>query len=110
MRSRTSHWEGACSPSPSSQLAGSPPRCVATPRRAAPCASWSHCAAVRALAPSRLGSVTVLGTPSNLIFEEMPLPGTAPAALVYAELLTTGGERAREAAEIVRSRYLPGFL
>lgn len=62
------------------------------------------------LAPSSLGSVTVLGTPSNLIFEEMPLPGTAPAALVYAELLTTGGERAREAAEIVRSRYLPGFL
>jgi hypothetical protein len=43
------------------------------------------------------------------MFDEMPLPGTAPAALVYAELLTTGGERAREAAEIVRTRYLPGF-
>ncbi len=61
------------------------------------------------LAPSPQGILTVLQAPSTLMFDEMPLPGTAPAALVYAELLITGGERAREAAEIVRARYLPGF-
>jgi hypothetical protein len=62
------------------------------------------------LAPSDEGSVTVLMTPGPVIFEHMPSPGIAPAALVYAELLAEGGERAREAAELVRKQYLASSL
>lgn len=58
------------------------------------------------LAPSDQGSLTVLTAPGPVIFDHMPAPGVAPAALVYAELLAEGGERAREAAEVVRKKYL----
>lgn len=61
------------------------------------------------LAPSPQGSLIVMLAPGPVVFEDMPLPGTAPAALVYAELLASGGERAREAAEVVRERCLPGI-
>jgi hypothetical protein len=58
------------------------------------------------LAPSAEGSFSVLWAPGPVVFDEAPMPGIAPAPLVYAELLHSGGERAREAAEIVRERYL----
>jgi hypothetical protein len=58
------------------------------------------------LAPSDDGSVTVLLSPGPVIFDHMPMPGTAPAAVVYAELLAEGGERARETAELIRTKYL----
>jgi hypothetical protein len=58
------------------------------------------------LAPTADGSVTVLMSPAPVIFDHMPMPGTAPPALVYAELLAEGGERAREAAELIRTKFL----
>jgi hypothetical protein len=61
------------------------------------------------LAPSPQGSVTVLVGPGPVVFEAALLSGTAPPVLVYAELLATGGEREREAAEIIRARYLEGL-
>jgi hypothetical protein len=61
------------------------------------------------LGPGPEGSLTVLLTPGPVVFDAAPKPGVAPAPLVYAELLHGGGERAREAAEIVRERYLPKF-
>jgi hypothetical protein len=61
------------------------------------------------LAPSAEGSLTVLLAPGPLVFEAAPKPGVAPAPLVYAELLHSGGERAREAAEKVRARYMSKF-
>ena len=60
------------------------------------------------LAPSPNGSVTVLLGPGPVVFEAAAL-GTAPPVLVYAELLASGGEREREAAEMIRARYLQGL-
>ena len=68
-----------------------------------------HLARELRLAPSREGRLTVLLAPGNAVFDAPPKPRVAPAPLVYAELLHGGGERAREAAEIVRERYLPDF-
>ncbi len=61
------------------------------------------------LAPTPEGSLTMLLAPGPIAFDAAPKAGVAPAALVYAELLAAGGERAGEAAERVRERYLAEF-
>lgn len=61
------------------------------------------------LAPSQDGILTVLLAPGPITFDAAPRPGVAPASLVYAELLSSGSERAREAAERVREQYLESY-
>jgi hypothetical protein len=51
------------------------------------------------------GPVVILGVPGPLGLEG-PAPHVAHPLLVYTELLVEGGERARESAEEIRSRYL----
>jgi hypothetical protein len=57
------------------------------------------------LLPAKDGPVVVLGVPGPLGLEG-PAPHVAHPLLVYTELLVEGDERAREAAEEIRSRYL----
>ena len=57
------------------------------------------------LLPARDGPIVVLGVPGPLGLEG-PAPHVAHPLLVYTELLVEGDERAREAAEEIRSRYL----
>jgi len=71
-----------------------------------------HVAANAAAMPRQLnllaakdGPVVVLGVPGPLGLEG-PAPHVAHPLLVYTELLVEGDERAREAAEEIRSRYL----
>jgi hypothetical protein len=55
--------------------------------------------------PDRAGPLVVLGSPGRLGLAG-PSKHTAHPLLVYAELLSEGSERAREAAERIRSRWL----
>jgi hypothetical protein len=55
--------------------------------------------------PGKDGPLIVLGVPGRVAFEGAK-PRTVHPLLVHTELLTTGGERAREAAEEVWNRYL----
>lgn len=55
--------------------------------------------------PAEDGPLIVLGVPGRVAFEGAK-PRTVHPLLVYAELLATGNERAREAAQEVWSRYL----
>jgi hypothetical protein len=55
--------------------------------------------------PGKDGPLTVLGVPGRVAFEGAK-PRTVHPLLVHTELLATGGERAREAAEEVWNRYL----
>lgn len=57
------------------------------------------------LLPAKDGLIVVLGVPGPLGLEG-PAPHVAHPLLVYTELLVEGDERAREAAEEIRSRYL----
>jgi hypothetical protein len=54
--------------------------------------------------PDRLGPLVVLGVPGPIAFEGA-LERTVHPLLVYTELLATGGERAREAAQELWTRY-----
>ena len=56
--------------------------------------------------PSKEGELFVLRTPGHIAFEGAA-PRTVHPLLVYTELLTEGTERAREAAELLRERFLP---
>jgi hypothetical protein len=55
--------------------------------------------------PAKDGPIVVLGIP-GLLGLQGPAPHIAHPLLVYTELLVEGDERAREAAEEIRSRYL----
>lgn len=55
--------------------------------------------------PAREGHLTVLGVPGPIALEGVT-PNTVHPLLVHAELLATGDDRAREAAQEVRQRYL----
>ena len=55
--------------------------------------------------PAQGGPLTILRLPGQIGFEGI-LPRTAHPLLVFTELLTTGKERAREAAQKIRERYL----
>lgn len=57
------------------------------------------------LLPAKDGPIVVLRVPGPLALEG-PAPHVAHPLLVYTELLAEGDERAREAAEEIRSRYL----
>lgn len=57
------------------------------------------------LLPAKDGPILVLGVPGPLGLEGLA-PHVAHPLLVYTELLVEGDERAREAAEEIRSRYL----
>jgi hypothetical protein len=59
---------------------------------------------LRAL-PAHDGPLTILRVPGKIGFEGV-LPRTVHPLLVFTELLTTGNERAREAAQEIRERYL----
>jgi hypothetical protein len=56
--------------------------------------------------PSKEGDLVVLRTPGHIAFDGAA-PRTVHPLLVYTELLTEGTERAREAAEMLRERFLP---
>jgi len=55
--------------------------------------------------PAEDGFLIILGVPGRVAFEGAK-PGTVHPLLVHTELLATGGERAREAAQEVWDRYL----
>ena len=55
--------------------------------------------------PARDGPLIILGVPGRIAFEGAK-PRTVHPLLVYTELLATGDERAREAAQEVWNRYL----
>jgi hypothetical protein len=55
--------------------------------------------------PSKDGELAVLRTPGRVTFEGA-VPRTVHPLLVYTELLTEGTDRAREAAGMIRERYL----
>jgi hypothetical protein len=55
--------------------------------------------------PAREGPLIVLGVPGRVAFEGAK-PRTVHPLLVHAELLATGHERAREAAQEVWNRYV----
>lgn len=57
------------------------------------------------LLPAKDGPIVVLGVPGPLGLAG-PAPHVAHPLLVYTELLVEGDERAREAAEEIRTRYL----
>lgn len=57
------------------------------------------------LAPAREGSITFLGIPGPLAFEDSERNAVHPL-LIYSELLASGEERARDAASRIRERYL----
>ena len=59
---------------------------------------------LRAL-PAQDGPLTILRAPGKIGFAGV-LPRTVHPLLVFTELLTTGNERAREAAQEIRERYL----
>ena len=59
---------------------------------------------LRAL-PAEDGPLTILRAPGKIGFEGI-LPKTVHPLLVFTELLVTGKERAREAAQEIRERYL----
>jgi len=59
---------------------------------------------LRAL-PAQDGPLTILRAPGKIGFEGI-LPRTVHPLLVFTELLATGKERAREAAQEIRERYL----
>jgi len=61
---------------------------------------------LRAL-PAQDGPLTILRAPGKIGFEGI-LPRTVHPLLVFTELLATGKERAREAAQEIRERYLEG--
>jgi hypothetical protein len=69
-------------------------------------ATWgkAHAHRLRAV-PSVDGPLVVLGIPGEIALRGA-LPTTVHPLLVYTELLTVGDERAREAAEEIRGRYL----
>ena len=56
--------------------------------------------------PSKEGDLVVLRTPGHIAFDGAA-PRTVHPLLVYTELLTEGTERAREAAGMLRERFLP---
>lgn len=59
------------------------------------------------LAPSGRGRLALHVAPGPVAFERAPAAGEcAHPLLVYTELMTTGDERAREAAQIIRARHL----
>jgi hypothetical protein len=60
--------------------------------------------AIRAL-PSTSGELTILRIPGRVAFNGRA-PRTVHPLLVYTELLSEGTERAREAAEMLRERFL----
>lgn len=53
------------------------------------------------------GPLTILRAPGKIGFEGA-LPRTVHPLLAFTELLATGKERAREAAQEIRERYLEG--
>jgi hypothetical protein len=57
------------------------------------------------LAPARSGSITFLGVPGPLAFEQRER-NTVHPLLIYSELLASGEERARDAARRIREQYL----
>jgi hypothetical protein len=59
---------------------------------------------LRAL-PAQDGPLTILRAAGKIGFEGI-LPKTVHPLLVFTELLATGKERAREAAQEIRERYL----
>jgi hypothetical protein len=63
---------------------------------------------LRAL-PAKEGPLIILRTPGEIAFNGA-LPRTAHPLLVYTELLAANDERANEAAEEVRERFLRGLL
>ena len=63
---------------------------------------------VRAI-PDADGPVTILETPFDLAFKGA-VPETAHPLLVYAELLSSGDERERNTAEVVRDQFLGDLL
>ncbi len=56
--------------------------------------------------PSSRGNLILLGAPGPIAYEG-PRPHVVHPLLVYTELLAAGDDRAREAAEQLRERYLP---
>jgi hypothetical protein len=61
------------------------------------------------LLPKKDGRLMLIRAPAPIAFQVEPLPHVAPPLLIYAELLIQGGDRAREAADLVREHHLEGL-